>query len=78
MTRHDAITCDPNVLSGKPAVAGTRLGVEFLLRMFASGFSEEEVLANFPRLRPEALRAVFAFGADCVGEEAPALVRSAA
>jgi uncharacterized protein (DUF433 family) len=78
MDWRDYISCDPNILSGKPAVTGTRLGAEFLLKMFASGFSEEQFFDNFPRLTPEALRAVFAFGAACVEQEASALVPAAA
>jgi uncharacterized protein (DUF433 family) len=78
MDWHDDITCNSDILSGQPTVIGTRLGVEFVLRMFASGVSEQEILLNFPRLTPEALRAVFAFWSACVKVEAPALVPAAA
>ena len=60
----DHIHSDPNVLVGKPTIKGTRLAVEFIIGLFAEGWSEEEILANYPRLTKEDLRAVFAFIAD--------------
>ena len=64
------IHSDPNILLGKPIVKGTRLAVDFLLRLFAAGWTEQQVLANYPTLTAEALRAVFAFAAECMREEA--------
>lgn len=66
---HDHIDVDPHTLAGKPVVKGTRVGVEFLLRLFAGGWSEQEVLENYPRLTRDDLRAIFALAADTVGEE---------
>lgn len=60
----------PQILLGKPVVKGTRLAVEFILRLFAAGWTEQQVLENYPTLTPEALRAVFAFAAECMSEEA--------
>lgn len=64
------IHSDPEVLLGKPVVKGTRLAVEFILGLFAGGWSEQQVLENYPMLTPEALRAVFAFSAECMRDEA--------
>lgn len=64
------IHSDPDVLLGKPVVKGTRLAVEFILRLFAAGWTEKQILENYPTLTPEALRAVFAFAAECMREEA--------
>ena len=55
------IVSDNNILAGKPIVKGTRLSVEFLLGLFADGWKEEEVLANYPTLKKDDLLAVFAF-----------------
>jgi uncharacterized protein (DUF433 family) len=63
------ITSDPKVLVGKPVVRGTRLSVDFLLGLFAEGWTQEQVLENYPQLTPEALRAVFAFAAEVLSEE---------
>jgi uncharacterized protein (DUF433 family) len=56
------IHSDPEILNGKPVVKGTRLSVEFLLGLFAAGWTEQQVLENYPTLTPEALRAVLYSG----------------
>jgi uncharacterized protein (DUF433 family) len=63
------IVIDPEILHGKPVVRGTRLSVTFLLGLFAAGWSEQQVLDNYPTLTTEALRAVFAFAAESLNEE---------
>lgn len=62
------IHADPQILNGKPVVKGTRLSVEFLLSLFAAGWTEQQVLENYPPSMyssptPEALHAVFSFAA---------------
>jgi uncharacterized protein (DUF433 family) len=69
------IAADPAVLAGKPVVRGTRLGVDFLLGLLAAGWTAEQVLAAYPQLTPEALRAVFAFAAEVAHEAAVVSVR---
>jgi uncharacterized protein (DUF433 family) len=64
------IHTDPNILRGKPVVRGTRLAVDFLLDLLAEGWTEQQVLENYPQLTPAALRAIFAFVAESVREEA--------
>lgn len=63
------ISSDPGVLGGKPVVRGTRLAVDFILGLFAAGWTQDGVLENYPSLTPEALRAVFAYAADVLHEE---------
>jgi uncharacterized protein (DUF433 family) len=53
------IVADPRVLDGKPCVRCTRLGVEFLLELAASGGTSEQILAQYPRLTAEGLSAAF-------------------
>ena len=67
------IHSDPEVLSGKPVVKETRLSVEFLLGLFAAGWTEEQVLESYPTLDTDAIRAVFAFAAEHVREESISL-----
>lgn len=69
MTWDDHIESDPQILTGKPVVRGTRVAVDFLLELFAAGWSHEQVLESYPQISPEALRAVFAFAADAMHEE---------
>lgn len=64
------IHSDLDVLVGKPVVKGTRLSVEFLLGLPAKGWSEKQILKNYPRLTADSLHAVFAFAAECMREEA--------
>ena len=63
------IHTDPSVLVGKPVVKGTRLSVDFILGLLAAGWTEQQVLDNYPTLTSTALQAVFAFGAECLREE---------
>ena len=63
------IHSDPDILVGKPVRKGTRLSVEFLLRLLAVGWTNEQILDNYPNLSPDALRAVFAYAADTAAEE---------
>jgi uncharacterized protein (DUF433 family) len=63
------IHADPEILVGKPVVKGTRLSVDFLLRLFAVGWTEKQVLENYPTLTSDALRAVFAFAAECMDRD---------
>lgn len=69
MDWRDYIHSDPDVLVGKPVVKGTRLAVAFLLDLLGSGWSPEQILANYPTLTPQALQAVFAFAAESLKDE---------
>jgi uncharacterized protein (DUF433 family) len=68
------IHSDPEILMGKPVVKGTRLAVDFLMGLFAAGWTEQLILENYPTLNVEALRAVFAYAADCLRDESLFLV----
>ncbi len=63
------IHSDPEILLGKPVVRGTRLSVEFILGLFAEGWTEQQIPENYPTLTRERLRAVFSFTKDCMREE---------
>ncbi|MDP1698368.1 MAG: DUF433 domain-containing protein [Xanthomonadaceae bacterium] len=63
------IESDPAICGGRPRVKGTRLTVEFLLGLLAAGWSEAQVLDNYPHLCDEDLRAVFAFAQAMIEEE---------
>lgn len=64
MSLLDRITLDPEVRFGKPCVKGTRITVGDVLGYLASGMSEDEVLADFPQLGAEDIRACFAYAAE--------------
>nr|VFJ43219.1 MAG: Uncharacterized conserved protein, DUF433 family [Candidatus Kentron sp. FW] len=69
MNWQEYIHTDPAVLVGKPVIRGTRLSVDFLLGLLAAGWTESQILENYPQLSHEALRAVFAFTAEAMREE---------
>ena len=60
------IHSDPDILVGKPVVKGTRLSVEFLLRLFAVGWTEAQVLESYPGLSQQSLRAIFTFATETI------------
>jgi uncharacterized protein (DUF433 family) len=55
------IVCDKEVLLGKPTVKGTRISVDHIISLLAQGWSEEKILANYPRLSKDSLMAVFEY-----------------
>jgi uncharacterized protein (DUF433 family) len=69
MNWKERIVTDPTILCGKPVIKGTRLGVEFLLGLFAEGWTTEQVLNSYPQLKPEDLQALFAYSSECVRDE---------
>lgn len=69
MTYHDRIVIDPEILVGKPVVKGTRLSVDFLLGLLADGWSESEILRNYPGLHREDLLACWAYASQVIGQE---------
>lgn len=69
MTFTDRIVLDPTVLVGKPCVKGTRLSVAFLLGLLAQGWSEAELLRNYPRLTREDVLACLAYASELVAQE---------
>ena len=55
------IVCDENILAGKPVIRGTRLAVEFIIDLLASGWTDEDVLENYPHIVQEDIRACLAY-----------------
>lgn len=78
MNWRDHIESDPKVMGGKPVIRGTRIPVEILLEWLAAGWSEADLFENYPRLTPEALKAVFAFAREIVADQLYAVVPKAA
>jgi uncharacterized protein (DUF433 family) len=61
MDWRDRIVIDPKVLVGKPVVKGTRLAVEFVIELLAQGWTEAEILRNYPGLTREDIQACLAY-----------------
>ena len=57
----DRISIDPKVCGGKPCIKGTRIWLSLVLDFLAEGVTEEEILADYPQLTPEDIRACIAY-----------------
>jgi uncharacterized protein (DUF433 family) len=64
MDYRDRITIEPGKRGGKPCIRGLRITVGDILEYLASGMSEAQILAEFPYLERDDIRAVLAFAAD--------------
>lgn len=62
--RHERIVSDPEIMTGKPVVRGTRITVELLLDKLGRGMSVEELLAAYPHLSREDILAALRFAVD--------------
>ena len=60
----DYITVDPEVCHGKACITGTRIMVSVILDNLADGLSVEQIIANYPGLTSEAVRAAIAYAAE--------------
>jgi len=63
------IAYNPDILNGKPHVVGTRLSIEFILELFASGATKSEVLKAYPQLTAEAVDEALKYAAQSVRNE---------
>ena len=64
MDYRERITIDPEMRGGKPCIRGMRITVYDVLSYLASGMLQEEILADFPCLEAEDIRASLASAAD--------------
>ncbi|MGB7914484.1 MAG: DUF433 domain-containing protein, partial [Rhodomicrobium sp.] len=64
----DRISIDPKVCGGKPCIKGTRIWVSLVLDFLAEGIREDEILADYPQLTPEDIRACIAYAAEIARE----------
>jgi uncharacterized protein (DUF433 family) len=64
MDYRDRIIIDPEIRFGKPCVRGTRITVGDVLSYLASGMTQQQLLADFPQLTSEDIRACLAFAAE--------------
>jgi uncharacterized protein (DUF433 family) len=60
----ERISADPNICFGKPCIRGHRIWVSLLLDLLADGMTVEEILAEYPQLTKDDIRAAIAYGAE--------------
>lgn len=63
------IDMNPGILAGKPVVKGTRISVEQVIDHLASGWTNQDILDNYPKLAIEDIHACLAYAASLVHEE---------
>jgi uncharacterized protein (DUF433 family) len=66
---NDLIEVNPQVMMGKPVIKGTRLTVEMILESLAAGETSDNLMASYPRLTKEAIKAALSFAADVLKGE---------
>jgi uncharacterized protein (DUF433 family) len=64
MRWQDRITFDKEILDGKPVVKGTRISVEFIIRLLAQGWSVEQVLHEYDHLVSDDIIACLMWAAE--------------
>jgi uncharacterized protein (DUF433 family) len=69
MNWKDRIVLDDEILAGKPTVKGTRLAVEFIIDLLAQGWTEAEILGNYPGLTREDIRACLDYASEVLKAE---------
>jgi uncharacterized protein (DUF433 family) len=69
MNWRDRITIDPTVLAGKPVIRGTRLAVDLILSLLGQGWSEGDLLRNYPGLAHEDVAACLQYASEVLQAE---------
>lgn len=64
MSPLDRISIDPNIRFGKPCIRGTRIAVGDILGYLAGGMLAAEILADFPQLTSDDIRACLTYAAE--------------
>ena len=73
MNYRERIVRDPRVVGGQPVFKGTRVTLRTVLASLAEGATTPEILADFPTLSEEDVRAAIAFAAASAQEDLPQL-----
>ena len=71
MTREELlsrISMDPNIWFGKPCIRGHRIWVSLILDLLGGGMTPEDILSEYPQLKPADIRACIAYGAEMARE----------
>ena len=63
------IECRRDVLDGKPCIRGTRISVEFILELLASGATAADIVRTYSQLTPEAVEAALRYAASVIRQE---------
>jgi uncharacterized protein (DUF433 family) len=65
----ERIVIEPEILVGKPVIKGTRLAVEFIIDLLAQGWTEQEILSNYPGITRQDIQACLAYASETLKVE---------
>ena len=65
----ERIEINPEILVGKPVIKGTRLAVEFIIDLLAQGWSEADIIRNYPGLTHEDIQACLGYASEVLHAE---------
>jgi len=71
--QRDLIVRDPRVCHGQAVIRATRVMVSVVLDALATGMAEQDIVAEYPTLTVDGIRAAAAYGADLARDEYPAV-----
>jgi uncharacterized protein (DUF433 family) len=71
----ERITVNPDIFGGKPIIRGLRISVELVLSLLAQGESAESILADYPDLEPDDIRACLAYAHAVIAHDSLDAVR---
>lgn len=63
------IVADPEVLTGKPVIRGTRIPVDLILKKLAEGIPTKEILKDYPRLTKKHIQEILKYAHSLVARE---------
>lgn len=69
------ITADPEIFGGKPIIRSMRISVELILSLLAQGETDDAILADYPDLEPEDIRACLAYARAAIANDTLEAVR---
>ncbi len=69
MNWRERIVVSPDVLLGKPVIKGTRLAVEFVIDLLAQGWTEQDILENYPGVTHEDIAACLSYASEIIKTE---------
>ncbi len=72
------ITANSEIFGGKPIIRGMRISVEIILSLLSQGETREEILADYPDLEPDDIRACLAYARAVIAHDSLDAVRVAA
>jgi uncharacterized protein (DUF433 family) len=75
MTWEERIVIDPTILVGKPVIKGTRLAVEFIVELLAQGWTELQILENYPGITHDDIQACLKYASAVLHSEKVYLIK---